>query len=123
MSVSFESLNLKSVKRVKLIYSDNTYAIKNLQVCSNFVSRLKGMLFERDKVAKNAYLIIPCNGIHTFFMAYPIDVIFLSEFGEVIFQSNIVPFKVKTVKKAFAVLEGTTLLKPNNNVVQVEFLC
>ena len=123
MTVSFNSINLKSIKRVKLVYSDGSYSIKNLIVCANFFSRLKGMLFSRKAVLKDAYLIIPCNGIHTFFMAYPIDVIFLSEYGEVMFQSNIVPFNVKTVRNAFAVLEGARLFKSNNNVVHVDFLC
>lgn len=123
MPVSFNSLSLKSIKRVKIVYSDGTYSIKNLKVCAGFFSRLKGMLFSRKAVLKDAYLIVPCDGIHTFFMAYPIDVVFLSEYGEIMYQSNVVPYRIRTVKKAYAVLEGARLLKSNNNVVHVDFLC
>ncbi len=123
MSVSFESLNLKLLKKVKLVYSDGTYSLKNLIVCNTFTSRLKGMLFERKPCHKNAYLIVPCNAVHTFFMAYAIDVIFLLKSGGCSSQYNLKPFRTKSDKKAFAVLEGTRLLKSNNNVVQVFFLC
>ncbi len=122
MSVSFESLNLKLLKKVKLTYSDGTYSLKRLIVCDNFFSRLKGMLFT-SRVHKDAYLIVPCNGVHTFFMFYPIDVIFLSKDVDLVYQCNLKPFTVKTHKKAFAVLEGTKLLKSNNNIVQLDFLC
>ncbi|BBB32331.1 conserved hypothetical protein [Thermotomaculum hydrothermale] len=122
MPVSFNSLNLNLIKKVKLIYSDSTYSIKTLIVCNTFFSRLKGMLFSKEN-HKNAYLIIPCNSIHTFFMGYSIDVVFLNKSGDIVSQFNVDPFKTKSEKEAFAVLEGTRLLKSNNNIVQVVFLC
>jgi len=121
--VSFESLNLANLKKVKLIYSDGTYSVKRLIVCNSFFSRLKGMLFERRQRHDKAYLIVPCNAIHTFFMAYPIDVVFLAKSGDVVSQERVAIFRTKKEKKGFAVLEGTRLLKSNNNVVEVQFLC
>ena len=81
------------------------------------------MLFERKPVRENAYLIIPCNSIHTFFMVYPIDVIFLKKSGDVLSFSNVEPFRVKSEKKAFAVLEGIDLINEDNKVVAIDFLC
>jgi len=123
LPVSFDGLNFKAIKRVKLIYSDGTYCVKRLIVCKSFFSRLKGMLFERKENHKKAYLIVPCNAIHTFFMAYPIDVVFLARAGDVISQSRVSVFRAMKERDAFAVLEGTRLLKSYNNVVEVQFLC
>ena len=123
MSVSFESLNLKSCNKVKIFYSDGTYSLKRLVLCDNFMKRFVGMLFTRKERHKDTFLIIPCDGVHTFFMAYPIDVIFLSKNGKVSSFTTLVPWRIKSDKKAYAVLEGTRLLKSNNDIVQVEFLC
>ncbi len=123
MSVSFESLNLKSCSKVKIFYSDGTYSLKRLVLCDNFVKRFIGMLFTRKERNKDAFLIIPCDGVHTFFMAYPIDVVFLSKDCHVSSCATLVPWRIKSDKNAYAVLEGTRLLKSDNYIVQVEFLC
>jgi uncharacterized membrane protein (UPF0127 family) len=43
----------------------------------SFVGRGLGLMFRRSLPAETAMWIVPCNGIHTFFMRFPIDVVFL----------------------------------------------
>jgi Uncharacterized ACR, COG1430 len=51
-------------------------------------------------------LIKPCSSIHTFFMAYPIDVLFLSSDGVVLkIVSGLKPWRMAWCKGATAVLE------------------
>jgi uncharacterized membrane protein (UPF0127 family) len=45
------------------------------------LSRLKGLLGRAELGAGEALLIAPCTSIHTFFMRFPIDVIFLDGDG------------------------------------------
>ena len=42
-----------------------------------FLARLKGLMFERSIGPDTGLWINRCNAIHTFFMRFPIDVIFL----------------------------------------------
>lgn len=54
-------------------------------VADNMISRLVGLMF-RSSPPQNAegLLLDPCNSIHTFFMKYPLDVVFLNSKNEVI---------------------------------------
>jgi uncharacterized membrane protein (UPF0127 family) len=42
-----------------------------------FVGRGLGLMFRRTLPAGTGMWIAPCNGIHTFFMRFPIDVVFM----------------------------------------------
>lgn len=45
--------------------------------------RLRGLLWSPPLPERGALWIAPCNSIHTCFMSYPIDVVFLSRSGVV----------------------------------------
>jgi uncharacterized protein len=47
-------------------------------------SRLRGLIGRSPLAAGEALLITPCSGIHTFFMGFPIDVLFLDAGGLVV---------------------------------------
>lgn len=49
-----------------------------------FRERLRGLLGTRALPPGHGLLIEPCSSIHTFFMAYPIDVLFLDHDGRVV---------------------------------------
>lgn len=44
-----------------------------------FLARLKGLMFESSMDPGAGLWIASCRGVHTFFMRFPIDVIFLTE--------------------------------------------
>lgn len=53
-------------------------------LASSFFKRLRGLMFSRSFPAFGALIISPCNAVHTMFMRYPIDVVFLNENMQVI---------------------------------------
>jgi len=52
--------------------------LENLEVANTLWSRTKGLLGRSQLPANEALWILRCNTIHTFFMRFPIDVVFLN---------------------------------------------
>lgn len=50
---------------------------------SMFFERAKGLLGKKEMAPDEALWLIPCRSIHTFFMKFPIDVVFLSREGKI----------------------------------------
>lgn len=50
---------------------------EKLKVADTFGKRLRGLMGRPRLPKGEGLLIIPCNAIHTFFMRFPIDVLFL----------------------------------------------
>ena len=68
--------------------------------------RMKGLLGKRELAAGEGLLIQPAPSIHTFFMRFPIDVVFLAKNGEVMkVAPNVGAWLVRSCRRAFAVLE------------------
>ncbi len=62
------------------------------------LSRLKGLLGRRGLKKDEALIIKPCNSIHTFFMRFPIDVLFIDRENKVIKAlSAIKPFRLSGI--------------------------
>src|SRR4051794_19266904 len=47
-------------------------------------TRNKGLLGRRSLDAGSALILAPCNGVHTFFMKFAIDIVFVSRLGRVL---------------------------------------
>ncbi len=60
----------------------------NLVATRNMFGRIKGLLGKDSLPPGEALLIKPCNGIHTFGMRFPIDVIFLDRENHVVAVSE-----------------------------------
>lgn len=76
-------------------------------IAASFFARLKGLL-GRSSLAENEALIIkPCNAIHTFFMCFAIDIIFLDRANRVVaLRENMLPFRLTPVYSlAYQVIE------------------
>lgn len=69
-------------------------------------TRRKGLL-GRDALAADAALIIaPCSAVHTFFMRFAIDVVFVSRDGRVLkIAPAVVPWRTTGSLRAYAVIE------------------
>lgn len=50
---------------------------ENLMMATTFFKRLKGLMFSKELSPQSALYIYPCSAIHTFFMNYNIDVLYL----------------------------------------------
>jgi len=59
------------------IDGSHIYLAQDVIVASSIFTRLLGLMFRNKLDNGKAMLISPCNSIHTFFMKFAIDVIFL----------------------------------------------
>ncbi|MGE5358148.1 MAG: DUF192 domain-containing protein [Bacteroidales bacterium] len=99
-----------------LKHSDVPHVLRNERTGAVLATGLEGAfesrarrrgLLGRDVMAPGAALIIaPCNSIHTFFMRFPIDVVFVRRDGEVVKICRRVPsWRLRLAPRAFAVVE------------------
>ncbi len=64
-------------------------------LANTFFTRLRGLMFRRRLAPTEALWLRPCNGVHTFWMLFAIDVIFLDrELRIVKLVENMRPFRV-----------------------------
>lgn len=72
----------------------------NISVANTFWTRLRGLMFTRSFPSNSAMHIIPCRTIHTFFMNYAIDVVYLdANFQIVAIDETIAPRKFGKIYK------------------------
>ncbi len=83
--------------------------VDRLEVADGFWSRFKGLQFRRALPAGTGLLLVPCASIHTFWMRFALDVIFLSDAGRVLeVRTNVRPWRmVIAARGTHAVLEVT----------------
>ena len=55
--------------------------VDNGRVATNLWTRGRGLLGTKSLPTGDGLLILPCNGIHSFFMQYPFDAVFLDKTG------------------------------------------
>jgi uncharacterized protein len=72
-----------------------------------FFARLEGLLGKKGLPQGQCMFISPCKSVHTFFMKFPIDVVFIDKgFKVVKVIKNMVPGRTSPyVKEAWAVIE------------------
>ena len=67
----------------------------NTIVAQKTIDRMKGLMFSTELPACDGFLIKRCNSIHTFFMLYPLDIIFLDPGFKVIkIVENLKPWRM-----------------------------
>lgn len=85
----------------------DTIISENLSIADSYFKRLKGLMFTNVLPSQNALQIIPCSQIHTFFMNYSIDVLYIDTDNNIIsIDEELSPGKIgKHVKNAVSVVE------------------
>ena len=69
-------------------------------------SRNRGLLRHAAMPAMSALILAPTSAIHTFFMKFPIDVVFVRKDGRVVkVRAGLKPWRVSGALGAFAVVE------------------
>lgn len=96
-------------------------------IANHFITRLKGLMFTRELPTESSMYIYPCSGIHTFFMNYKIDVLYLDIHNKILaVDENMRPGRVgRIIKGAVAVVElpGGRIEKTKTKIGQtVEFV-
>jgi uncharacterized membrane protein (UPF0127 family) len=91
---------------------------RRLETAFDSETRRRGLLGRQDLPAGSAVIIAPCSGIHTFFMRFPIDVVFAGRDGRVVKVYHGLPaWRIGFGWKGFAAIElpaGT--LRPSGTV-------
>src|SRR5687767_6686802 len=85
---------------------DDRVACERCDVADHAVARMRGLLGRSNLPQGEGILLRPAGSIHTFFMRFPIDVVFLNEEGLVVeVVPRLQPWRAAGVKGASAVLE------------------
>ena len=75
-------------------------------VANRMWPRMKGLLGRRRLPPGEGLLLRPAPSIHTFFMRFAIDAVFVSRDGEVLkVAANVKPWRCRSHHRAYAVLE------------------
>lgn len=77
-----------------------------LEVANTFLRRFCGLMLRKELQAHTGMLLEPCSSVHSCFMRFPIDVLYLDKKRCVIEKETLRPWKVgKFVRGATAVVE------------------
>lgn len=81
--------------------------VADMFIADTFINRFMGYMFRRE-AHHEAIMIKPCNSIHTFFMKFSIDVLFINENMKIIKKiESLKPGKIIfPVKDAAMIIEG-----------------
>lgn len=81
--------------------------VERVTIAQDFKSRSRGLLGRQGLDKDEGLLIKPCNSIHTFFMKFPIDAIFLDKKGRIVkIATGIQPWRLcSAIVHGFMVLE------------------
>jgi uncharacterized membrane protein (UPF0127 family) len=71
-----------------------------------WIARLRGLIGTREWPRNRALRIRPCNAVHTCFMRYPIDVVFVDRRGHIVkIATALKPWRAAAAWRAAGVLE------------------
>lgn len=75
--------------------TQNKMVLEDAKVADNFISRTIGLLSKKALNKGEGLIIKSCNSIHTFFMKFAIDVLFVDKNNRVIaLYENVKPWRV-----------------------------
>lgn len=67
--------------------------VEKLEIAATFSERFWGLQFRQSLAADAGLLITPCNSIHTCWMRFAIDAIFLDSKGQVLAIKRVAPWR------------------------------
>jgi uncharacterized membrane protein (UPF0127 family) len=92
-----------------------------IKVVETFFSKFLGFMFKKN--VKYALLFKNCRSIHTFFMRFNLDIVFLDKENKVIkVVRNVKPFRVVLpIKNSFSILEIPSNIGNLTNIESIDF--
>lgn len=89
------------------IYRGDECLLDCVFLADNVLTRARGLLFRKPLEKSQALLITRCNSVHTWFMTYPLDVVYLNKDGLVLkVVKNLRPYRFSVCWKAYFVVEA-----------------
>jgi uncharacterized protein len=90
----------------RLVSQDGRVFCEQLLVAARPLRRMRGLLGRADLPAGEGILLRPASSVHTFFMRFPIDVVFLDRDGVVLgVEPDVAPWRLAGRRGAKAVVE------------------
>lgn len=88
-------------------YSRQSVVCQEVEIASTFFGRLSGLMFRTSIKATAGLLLTPCRTVHTCFMRFPVDVVFVDRHCRVVgIEIGIKPWRMsKTHRTARYALE------------------
>ena len=84
---------MKAILRQK-----NITISESVSVANSLMKRVVGLMFKKQLGRDESLLIEPCNSIHTCFMNFPIDVLFLGKSNQIIhIVREMKPWRMTTI--------------------------
>lgn len=75
--------------------SKNIVIATQVKMANNFFTRTIGLLSRKSLSREEGLVIKPCSSIHTFFMKFPIDVLFVGKKGNIVaLYENVKPWRI-----------------------------
>lgn len=91
---------------VEIHTADGRVVCRDCALADSVLTRLKGLLGRRGLGPGEGLLLRPANSVHTAFMRFPIDVVFLGRDLEVLdVRESVLPWRMAAQRGARAVLE------------------
>ncbi len=96
----------------------NTVLVKEAKFAKNFFERMLGLIPRKEISEEQALVFENCKQIHTFFMKFSIDVIYLNRDSKVIkLEESISPFRIcRWVKDSKYIIEAKAGIIKNKNI-------
>jgi uncharacterized membrane protein (UPF0127 family) len=81
--------------------------VEKVIIADSFLKRFLGLMGKRELEEGRGMMLLPCSSIHTCFMRFPIDVVFLDQNHKVIYMiQSMKPWRCsKVVKNSMYVIE------------------
>ncbi|MBS3938170.1 MAG: DUF192 domain-containing protein [Peptococcaceae bacterium] len=79
-------------------YSRQAVVCQEVDIASTFLGRLCGLMFRTSIKATAGLLLTPCRAVHTCFMRFPVDVVFVDRHCRVVgIEMGIKPWRISKV--------------------------
>lgn len=89
--------------------SNKNVIVKKLSVADGFWSRMKGLMWKKDLAEDEGLLLVPCNSVHSMFMRFPIDLLFLDR-----------ELKIIRIIERFKPWKATPIFRDCHQVVEIK---
>lgn len=98
--------------------TQNKLIADDAKMADNFITRSVGLLSRKSISSDEALVIKPCCSIHTFFMRFAIDVLFVEKNGEIAaLYENVQPWRILPIHlKSYYVIELAALQISAKNI-------
>lgn len=94
------------MKKKMAVYQNNKLIYPQVEIASNFFRRLHGLMGKQRLEDGEGLLLLKCSGVHTCFMRFPIDVVYLDADFRVLEYDTVRPWSLGSfVKGTKSILE------------------